>query len=83
MMKNTCIRCVSNGTLFASWSTNHFYAQKVYDLAHSVVKYAHVPCLCMAMTSFPTEVPSVVEPIVLDNSKFPIDKKYTDFLLKS
>jgi hypothetical protein len=75
-MSNTCIRCVSNGTVFASFSTNNFYAQNVYNLAHSVVKYAHVPCLCMAMTSFPTVAPNIVEPIVLDNSKFPIGKKY-------
>lgn len=71
-----CRRCVSRGAVFASWSTNSFYAAHVYDLAHSVVDHARVPCLCMAMTLFDTTAPNVVEPIVFDDSNFSIGKRF-------
>ncbi len=79
-MRGTCNRCVFNGTLFASSSTSAFYAQRVYDLAHSVVKYAQVSCLCMAVTSVPTAAPNVVEPIVIDDSNFPIGQEFCNHM---
>ena len=71
-----CDRCAYGGTVFTSYSTNVLYAEQVFRLANSVVKYVNVPCLCMATTNFSISAPMTVEPIEFDASKFPIGSRY-------
>ena len=71
-----CDRCARDGTIFASYATDAYYAQRVFRLAHSVVAHAQVPCLCMAKTGFDTSLPTTVKAVEFDASDFPIGSMY-------
>ena len=76
-----CDRCAQNGTVFASFATNTFYAQRASRLARSLVAHAHVPCLCVAMVNLSISVPTIeVEAVEFDASKFPIGSKYCNHM---